>query len=109
MATTLEFDFNTTGISTLNTGTFTAGNNSLLVVDLANYEGGAADFTLVDSTALTGFNIANLSVINAGAYTYSFDQSVGDDIVFSVIPEPGTYALMGGLLALSCVMIRRRV
>ena len=27
---------------------------------------------------------------------------------FGVIPEPGTYALLGGLFALGCVMLRRR-
>jgi hypothetical protein len=27
---------------------------------------------------------------------------------FGIIPEPGTYALLGGLFALSFVMVRRR-
>ena len=38
-------------------------------------------------------------------------QDVNDDISFMVtaaVPEPGTYALMGGLLALGWVMMRRR-
>jgi len=31
-----------------------------------------------------------------------------DDVSFTAIPEPGTYALLGGVLALACVMLRRR-
>lgn len=40
-----------------------------------------------------------------GGKDYSFSQITGD---LSVIPEPGTYALIGGMLALSSVMVRRR-
>lgn len=29
-------------------------------------------------------------------------------ITLNLIPEPGTYALIGGIFALSCVMVRRR-
>jgi hypothetical protein len=31
-----------------------------------------------------------------------------DNVNLSVIPEPGTYALMAGLLGLTSVMLRRR-
>ena len=34
--------------------------------------------------------------------------SLRDTVVLNVIPEPGTYALLGGLLALGYVMLRRR-
>ena len=34
--------------------------------------------------------------------------SLRDTVVLNVIPEPGTYALIGGFLALGYVMLRRR-
>lgn len=37
--------------------------------------------------------------------TYTFSQLTGD---LTVVPEPGTYALLSGLLALGYVMLRRR-
>ncbi len=47
-------------------------------------------------------------------YRLNSSRSGQDDIVqlgqmrFEIIPEPGTSALLGGLLALGCVMLRRR-
>ena len=35
-------------------------------------------------------------------------DAVADAIAIQAIPEPGTYALIGGLLALCSVMTRRR-
>jgi autotransporter-associated beta strand protein len=43
--------------------------------------------------------------VTVGEDTYTFSQITGD---LSVVPESGTYALIGGLLALSHVMVRRR-
>ena len=40
-----------------------------------------------------------------GSKTYSFSQITGD---LTVVPEPETFALLGGLLALGYVMVRRR-
>ena len=37
--------------------------------------------------------------------TYTFSQVTGD---LTVVPEPETFALLGGLLTLACVMLRRR-
>jgi hypothetical protein len=45
---------------------------------------------------------ANASLTGAGPYTgAAFGTS-------AVVPEPSSYALLGGLLALGCVMLRRR-
>ncbi len=40
-----------------------------------------------------------------GGQDYSFSQITGN---LTVVPEPGTYALIGGMLALGYVMVRRR-
>lgn len=45
---------------------------------------------------------ANASLTGAGPYTGSYD------VVSVWFPEPSSYALLGGLLALGCVMLRRR-
>ncbi|MBT3191527.1 MAG: hypothetical protein HN341_03125 [Verrucomicrobia bacterium] len=85
---TLEFDFDSDGISTLGvTGAFTAGNNSLLVIDLANYVYTANQtFTLVDSTALTAFDAGNISVLNAGTLGYIVSQA-DNNITIEVTTE----------------------
>ncbi len=88
MATTLRFDFDSDGISTLDvTGAFTAGNNSLLVIDLANFVYTANQtFTLVDSTALTAFDGGNISVLNADSLDYIVSQA-DNNITIEVITE----------------------
>ena len=45
---------------------------------------------------------ANASLTGAGPFTGA------PTATSSVVPEPSAYALLGGLLALTCVMIRRR-
>lgn len=74
-----EFDFMANG-STLFTssGTYTPAQNDAMV----NYH--------------IAFSSGNTALLNA-----TVDN-------FGVIPEPGTYALLGGLFALSFVMVRRR-
>jgi hypothetical protein len=60
----------------------------------------------------TGFAI-DLSGIG-NPYHLNSSRSGQDDVMqlgqlqFEIIPEPGTSALLGGLLALGCVMLRRR-
>jgi len=91
MATTLAFDFDSDGISTMDvTGAFTAGDNSLLVIDLANYVYTANQtFTLVDSTALTAFDVGNISVLNPGTLGYIVSQA-DNNIAIEVLPNSGT-------------------
>lgn len=45
---------------------------------------------------------ANASLTGAGPFTGAATATS------SVVPEPSAYALLGGLLALTCVMVRRR-
>lgn len=44
----------------------------------------------------------------SGEYTAGAAVLAVTDVSFAAIPEPGTYALLGGILALGAVMLRRR-
>lgn len=100
------------GYSWLNIGDFTVS------VDGTAVAGIAASYTLIDSHdagAMMGagaFTIAGLGAEGVGWTLDITDNpntgTTRDTVVLNVIPEPGTYALIGGLLALSYVMVRRR-
>jgi len=105
-------------------GTSVGGNASF---NLGDGSTAAADYFYVvafgsetgSSVTLSGgstFGILNGSDWNLGSnnaatesYGAQFQQfSTVNGAQFSVVPEPSAYALLGGLLALGCVMLRRR-
>ncbi len=62
-------------------------------------------------SATAGVSYMNINNLGDNAtegidYSLAFD---GDNTTLTVIPEPSTYAFLGGLLALGVVMIRRRL
>jgi hypothetical protein len=86
-----------------------------LTVDLTAYTiVGASSLTLVDYTGGSLSNtFASVTVTDSsGTLTegvdYTLDYTTGSNITLNVVPEPGTYALIGGMLALGYVMVRRR-
>lgn len=75
----IEWVFNSTGISKLDyaglAGSFNAGTR--LVVDMANYTGGPAIFTLLDCSSFSG--TPDITVTNAKpGTTYNWDAAAGD-------------------------------
>jgi hypothetical protein len=60
----------------------------------------SSTYTAAENDAMVNYHIA----YGSGTFT-TLDATVDN---FGVIPEPGTYALLGGLFALSFVMVRRR-
>ena len=106
----LDFNFNETGVKPLSLDSLIAASGTLSV-DLTGYNGGSTTITLADVTGGTGITSAFGTVnVTEGAYVGSFvTQDLGTDLItLTIVPEPGTYALLGGLLALSYVMVRRR-
>ena len=69
--------------------------------------GGSATAASLTTLAGTG---ATVTVTNGGGTNFSPGGSNGDGVSFtlSAVPEPSSYALLGGLFALTCVMLRRR-
>jgi hypothetical protein len=86
-----------------------------LTVDLTAYTVvGASSLTLVDYQAgslagtFAGVTVTDSSGTLIDGVDYTLDYTTNSNITLNLIPEPGTYALIGGLLALSSVMVRRR-
>ena len=97
-----------------NSDVFDVGADNL-TVDLTAYTiVGASSLTLVDYTGGSLSNtFASVTVTDGGTtlvngVDYTLDYTTGSNITLNVVPEPGTYALIGGMLALSAVMLRRR-
>lgn len=123
---TMDFVFDAAGISTFDSDSRLGFGDSTITIDASAYTGGAATFVLVDTDffngtyAYNGGGFATIGTIVAPTgYTATFDQSKFDGdpgdgftgeitVTLAVVPEPGTYALLGGIFALSYVMVRRR-
>jgi hypothetical protein len=111
---TISYKLGATGVSAITNlgsgGSFNIASGSKLVIDASNYTGGISDIDLVTSyTNIVGsFTESNISItgLEAGlsaSITYDTGQ-----VALSIIPEPGTYVMLGGLFALGFVMMRRR-
>ena len=121
---TLQFTANAAGVTAITAGTFQIRNvNSVarywnLDVDLANYNVANGDIVLVDYASVDGQFDSYAGVGQTITFTsgwtadidYAYDIGGGDlgIALTNVIPESGTYALIGGMLALGAVMVRRR-
>ena len=110
---TLKFTLDMYGASTLNANSFKADPTAKLVIDFGTYvySGSGTDVVLlVDANVFaTPFETTNISYLNAAELNYKLIQDPDDsgDIYVS-IPEPGSYTLLGGLVGLGYVMLRRR-
>ena len=112
---TYDFVLDGTGVSKFNYGSWAALGGASLQVDGSSFDG-SGSFELfnigahnsIDST----FNMANVVVsgFDAGTTWTLAQEDVGGRslVTLVVVPEPGTYALIGGFLALGYVMVRRR-
>lgn len=82
-------------------GNLTLGATSIL--DILNAQAGT--FTIATYNTLLGeFG----QVTGLDAFDWSIDYATGNSITLTVIPEPGTYALIFAGLAFGLVIIRRR-
>jgi len=103
------FDFNSgTAVSLWNTADLLiASGASLDVIGLSSLTAG--DYDLFAYSTITGsFDVSDITITGLGGGLSGSILSDGDSVYLNVIPEPGTYALLCGLLSLCCVMLRRR-
>lgn len=118
---TFDFDFDSDGISKISTpGSYSYfGTTASLEVDGSLYTGGDGVFTLFDfAQSGTIFESENISVTGFDGYDVVLTQDSpfaaengsgpGSIYLTVTVPEPETFALLGGLLALGHVMLRRR-
>tara|TARA_B110000285_G_scaffold217482_1_gene265900 strand:- start:460 stop:1260 length:801 start_codon:yes stop_codon:yes gene_type:complete len=105
--------------------TYSLGDGSVLSSS-NNATASTAAISLVDMAVgitptlySTTLDLSGYALDTLAQYDYfliSFNRTYGGseqgfalrDVAVTAIPEPGTYALLGGLLSLCCVMLRRR-
>lgn len=66
-----------------------------------------SSYTTYDRTFTATNTSSTLRFLETSTNTKSKDPFL-DDVSVSVVPEPGTYALLAGLTGLAFVMVRRR-
>jgi len=66
------------------------------------------NYTIGASDTVTGFDGSGTLSIIAGQGTDFAGGFSGTGVSINVVPEPSAYAALAGLLALGCVMLRRR-
>lgn len=116
---TTKFVADSTGVTTFSVEFLGLldGVNDKLVVDLTNYSpSGALELTLIDyGNNIGSSTFGQIDVTGIGGveweqnvdYTIDYGTPSGA-IVLTIIPEPSSYTLLAGCLALGSVMIRRR-
>jgi hypothetical protein len=115
------FDFNTAYEFTFVATRNSAGDRSTLLELSGSGTGSGFSSTVINPTTdnvATSANTSTISVVSSDAGIITLDvkidaaNTVGfgylGGIHISSIPEPGTYALFAGFVALSSIMIRRR-
>ena len=75
---------------------------------VVNYMGTVGAQTITGITGNQQLNLADLEVLTLTATSNNNRFRSLDFSVTTAVPEPATYALLGGLLALGFVMVRRR-
>jgi hypothetical protein len=70
----------------------------------------ALSYTIGGSETVSSVSVFGDLTVTAGGGTNFAGGSSGTGVSFSLaaVPEPSAYALLGGFLALTCVMLRRR-
>jgi hypothetical protein len=90
------------------TGTVTFGEIGLGVAITTGVTSISYDFTLTEAGNTGDYLVLGWGTRSAnGGVTGTVSDAFNVDNI-TIVPEPGTYALLGGLLALSHVMLRRR-
>lgn len=101
-ATSMGGSFANVGTSTVTASTLTWSD--FTVQNGANNNGTVGSVATIDMTGVTGVGYyVELLDTNGG-----FQTSQTQYFQATAIPEPGTYALIAGMLALTTVMVRRR-
>lgn len=105
---TFGFTLGMTGVDTIDSiTTMTIVSGAGLVIDGSSYTGGAGTISLFSYSDLADATEFAESISGFGSLTADVVYTAtGIDLV--LIPEPGTYALLGGMLALTAVIMRRR-
>lgn len=105
--------FNPTGLAVTGAGQTISAAGSFSATD----EGSGFFLVTVDISSLGSANIVNLRLDPIGGASANSNSQTQDNIFEidyirlsdnTVVPEPSAYALIGGLFALSSVMLRRR-
>ncbi|CAA6692114.1 MULTISPECIES: PEP-CTERM sorting domain-containing protein [unclassified Lentimonas] len=108
---TFSFTLGATGIDTIDTtGILSIDTGAGLTVVGSAYTGGAGTISLFsfdslsDAEEFTATGLDSFTGLNA-SLVYNLTSI---DLVLTAVPEPSTFALLGGLFALTAVMVRRR-
>ena len=92
-------------------GNLTKGTGDFFVFDFLNFNAvSAADYTLVTFAAQTGFSVGNFTATNISFGSGLSGEFVlnSNSLVYSVVPEPTTWALLAAGLTAGVIFRRRR-
>lgn len=92
-------------------GNLTKGTGDFFVFDFLNFNAvSAADYTLVTFAAQTGFSVGNFTATNISFGSGLSGEFVlnSNSLVYSVVPEPATWALLAAGLTAGVIFRRRR-